>query len=71
LAARAPGIGKLGFQPVSVAAPAAIISTPPMEKIHPCPDSSRLLKAVAPSPIGKITVATPAPNTRVAGTTPP
>ncbi len=42
-----------------------------MKKIHRCWVNSRPLNAVAPSPIGRITVATPAPNTSVAGTTPP
>ncbi|MEC3982707.1 hypothetical protein [Amycolatopsis sp. H20-H5] len=71
LAARPPGMGRLGFHPASVATPPATMTTPPMEKIHRCWVSSRLLRKVAPSPIGRMIVATPAPNTSVAGTTPP
>lgn len=48
-----------------------MVSTPPMENTHGCPPSNSRLIAVAPSPMGRIKVATPAPNTTVAGTTPP
>ena len=65
-----PGMGMRIFHPRSIAMPIAAMSDPPMEKISVCWAANRRLTALAPSAIGRITVATPAANTQVMATIP-
>lgn len=67
---RPPGMGSFGDQPASTATPPTAISSPPTVNNGVCHRWNAAANADAPSPIGTITVATPAANTTVPATTP-